>query len=123
MQALIRELTRLERPALEAHFLALGASERRLRFGVPLSDSAVRTYVERIDFERDAVFGVSGEDLRLVGVGHVGRGDGHAELGISVLESERGRGTAGRCSRALTCERATGACARFSCTASRKTPP
>ena len=43
MQALIRELTRLERPALEAHFLALGASERRLRFGVPLSDSVVRT--------------------------------------------------------------------------------
>jgi GNAT superfamily N-acetyltransferase len=95
MQTLIRELTRVERPALEAHFLALGANDRRLRFGGQLGDSAIRAYVKRIDFERDALFGVSGEDLRLVGVGHVGRGDGHAELGISVLESERGRGIGG----------------------------
>ena len=95
MQALIRELSRVERPALEAHFLALGAHDRRLRFGVPLSDSAIRTYVERIDFERDALFGVSGDDLHLVGAAHVGRGDGFAELGVSVLESGRGRGIGG----------------------------
>jgi GNAT superfamily N-acetyltransferase len=95
MQALIRELSRVERPALEAHFRALGANDRRLRFGVPLADSAIRGYVARIDFERDAVFGVSGDDLRLVGVAHLGRGERHAELGISVLESERGRGIGG----------------------------
>lgn len=95
MQALIRELTRVERPALEAHFLALGANDRRLRFGGQLGDSAIRAYVKRIDFERDAVFGMSGEDLHLVGVGHVGRGEGYAELGISVLEWGRGRGIGG----------------------------
>jgi len=92
MQTLIRELTRVERPALEAHFLALGANDRRLRFGGQLSDSAIRAYVKRIDFERDALFGVSGEDLRLVGVGHVGRGDGHAELAIGAPLANFGQG-------------------------------
>jgi GNAT superfamily N-acetyltransferase len=95
MQTLIRELSRFERPALERHFLALGAQDRRLRFGVPLNDFSVRGYVARIDFERDAVFGVSGDDLHLVGAAHLGRTDGHAELGISVLEGHRGRGIGG----------------------------
>jgi GNAT superfamily N-acetyltransferase len=95
MQTLIRELSRSERLALEAHFLALGAHDRRLRFGVPLSDSGIRSYVARIDLERDALFGVTGDDLRLVGVAHLARGEGHAELGISVLEPARGRGVGG----------------------------
>lgn len=91
----IRELSRLERPALESHFLALGAADRRLRFGVGLNDFALRGYVTRLDFERDALFGVSADDLRLVGVAHLGRGEGHAELGISVLEGWRNRGIGG----------------------------
>jgi GNAT superfamily N-acetyltransferase len=95
MQALIRELSRAERPALEAHFLALSAHDRRLRFGAALNDVAVRTYVTGIDFERDALFGVSADDLRLVGVAHLARADGHAELGISVLAEERHRGVGG----------------------------
>lgn len=95
MQVLIRELSRLERAALEQHFLALGGDDRRLRFGVQMGDSALRAYAAGIDFERDAVFGVSGEDLRLLGVAHLARGAGHAELGISVLEQGRGRGLGG----------------------------
>jgi len=92
MSILIRELSRFERDALERHFLLLGPEDRRLRFGVPLADSAVRDYVSRIDFERDAVFGVSNDALELVGAGHLARADGHAELGISVLPGHRGRG-------------------------------
>ncbi|MBV8032445.1 MAG: GNAT family N-acetyltransferase [Betaproteobacteria bacterium] len=88
----ITELARLDRPALERHFLALDAEDRRLRFGIPLGDHAVRSYVTRIDFERDAVFGVFGDDLGLVGAAHLARGDGHAELGVSVLPGHRGRG-------------------------------
>jgi GNAT superfamily N-acetyltransferase len=95
MQILIRELSRFDRPALERHFLALGARDRRLRFGVPLNHFAIRSYVARIDFERDAVFGVSGDDLHLVGAAHLGRAHDHAELGISVLEGERNRGIGG----------------------------
>jgi len=92
---LIRELSRLDRAALEPHFLALGAEDRRLRFGIPLNDDAVRTYVARIDFERDAVFGISDDGLHLIGAAHVARGDGHAELGVSVLPGHRGRGIGG----------------------------
>jgi len=92
MQTLIRELSRFERPALERHFLALGTEDRRLRFGVPLNDFSVRSYVARIDFERDALFGVSDDDLELVGAAHLARMNGHAELGISVLEGHRSRG-------------------------------
>jgi GNAT superfamily N-acetyltransferase len=92
MSVLVRELSRLERDALEGHFVSLDAEDRRLRFGVPLADSAVRDYVARIDFERGAVFGVSDDALALIGAGHLARADAHAELGISVLPGHRGRG-------------------------------
>jgi GNAT superfamily N-acetyltransferase len=91
----IRELSRLDRVSLEPHFLALGAEDRRLRFGVPINDDAVRAYVARIDFERDAAFGVYDDALQLVGAAHVARGAGHAELGVSVLPGHRGRGIGG----------------------------
>jgi GNAT superfamily N-acetyltransferase len=92
MSVLVRELSRLERDALEGHFVSLDAEDRRLRFGVPLADSAVRDYVARTDFERGAVFGVSDDALALIGAGHLARADAHAELGISVLPGHRGRG-------------------------------
>ena len=91
----VRELNSLHRAAYEKHLLALGPVDRRLRFGTPPSDSVVRAYVERIDFERDAVFGVFGDDLTLVGAAHLARGDDHAELGVSVLPEYRGRGFGG----------------------------
>ena len=94
-QILTRELTRLERPALERHFLALGAADRRLRFGAWLNDFAVRAYVARIDFDSDAAFGVYDDRLQLVGAAHLARSDGHAELGVSVLQGHRGRGVGG----------------------------
>ncbi len=38
------------RPALQAHFLALGPEDRRLRFGSSIGDERVRDYVERLHF-------------------------------------------------------------------------
>lgn len=90
-----KELSRLQRRALAAHFAALGTEDRRLRFGVALSDDGVADYVEHIDFERDAVFGVFDDDMGLAGAGHLARGDGFAELGVSVLPAYRGRGLGG----------------------------
>jgi RimJ/RimL family protein N-acetyltransferase len=95
MQIVTRELTRLERPKLAAHFLALGAEDRRLRFGLPISDASVADYVERIDFSRDAVFGVFDDELNLAGAAHLARAEDHAELGVSVLPAHRGRGIGG----------------------------
>ncbi len=85
----------LERGKLAAHFLALGAEDRRLRFGVPISDPSVADYVERIDFGQDAVFGVFDDELNLAGAAHLARAEDHAELGVSVLQAHRGRGLGG----------------------------
>ena len=66
-----------------------------MRFGNALGDSAVRAYVSRIDLWHDAVFGVFGEDLRLLGVAHLARSRASAELGVSVLAGHRGLGIGG----------------------------
>jgi GNAT superfamily N-acetyltransferase len=92
---IVRELFRLDRPALERHFLSLGSDDRRLRFGISLSDPAVGAYASRIDFGRDAAFAVLDEELHLLGAAHLARGNGYAELGISVLPGHRGHGIGG----------------------------
>ena len=91
----VQRLTEGARPALLAHFLALPADDRRLRFGASLSAERIATYVAEIDLGRDAVFGVFDDALSIVGVAHVAFAEGVAELGISVLPEHRGRG-AGR---------------------------
>src|SRR3954464_645575 len=91
----IREVSRAERLPLVSHFLLLGPEDRRLRFGTPLSDYSVRQYVERIDFAHDAVFAVADDDLKFLGIAHLARGGGHAELGVSVLQDHRGHGLGG----------------------------
>lgn len=95
MSIQIREVSRAERPALCGHFLVLGPDDRRLRFGTPLSDYSVRQYVARIDFGNDAVFAVADDELEFLGVAHLARGNGHAELGVSVLQGYRGQGVGG----------------------------
>lgn len=91
-QVIVRELSPFEQPALEKHFLALGTEDRRLRFGISIGDRAIGDYVARIDFERDAAFGIFDDELSLVGAAHVARDRGHAELGVSVLPGFRGKG-------------------------------
>ena len=92
MSTLVQRLHGRARAALLAHFLALGAEDRRLRFGSSLSAELVAQYVDGIDFGRDAVFGVYDMSLLLVGVAHLALLDDHAELGLSVLPGHRGRG-------------------------------
>jgi GNAT superfamily N-acetyltransferase len=83
------------RPAMLDHFVALHEEDLRLRFGMPMNAHALRDYVERIDFDRDAVFGVFEDDLSLSGVAHVAIGGGMAEFGVSVLQAHRKRGIGG----------------------------
>lgn len=82
-----------DRDALTQHFLSLGPEDRRLRFGATLTDDAIRALEERIDFDRDEIFGIAGEDLSLLAVVHVAfYPEGRAELGLSVLPQARGQG-------------------------------
>ena len=97
MPALVRELSSADRERLLAHFLALDEDDRLLRFGQVVPDHVIENYVRNINFSNDKVFGVFGNALELVGVGHLAylpaEGDKRtAEFGVSVLESARGRG-------------------------------
>lgn len=95
MQVVTRELSRLERDNLGAHLTTLDTEDRRLRFGIAIGDAAIGDYVARIDFGRDAVFGVFDDELHLIGAAHLARAEEHAELGLSVLPDHRGRGIGG----------------------------
>lgn len=96
----IVELDNTHRPLILAHLLALSHEDRRMRFGHPLGDSAIAKYVDKLDFSRDALFGIFGKDQQLVGVVHLGvlpkkpesTTPLAAELGISLSEEVRGHG-------------------------------
>ncbi|WP_409021185.1 GNAT family N-acetyltransferase [Caballeronia sp. LZ032] len=94
---LVRELSSADRERLLSHFLALEEDDRLLRFGQVVPDHVIENYVRNISFSNDKVFGVFGDALELIGVGHLAylpaEGDKRtAEFGVSVLESARGRG-------------------------------
>lgn len=80
------------RPALLSHFLALEPESMRLRFGHQPSREWLEGYIERLDFNRDALLGVFDEQLALVGVVHLAIIGDMAEIGVSVLGSQRGQG-------------------------------
>lgn len=88
----VQELDRRHVIPMQRHFAALGADDRRLRFGAALAPAALDAYVDSIDFGADTVFGVLADDLSLTGVAHLPCRDEIAELGLSVLPHYRGQG-------------------------------
>lgn len=95
----VRTLAERHRPAVRTHLRALSAEDRQRRFGHSLSDERVRAYADQLDFNLDLIFGVFDRRLRLVALGHLAlaqgadpvTGQGHGELGLSVLASARGQ--------------------------------
>ena len=103
----VKELTAGDRHRLLVHFLALDASARLLRFGMVFPDELITTYVQKLNFAGDTVFGVYDRALMLAGVGHlaftsrqealpvVARATSKervGEFGVSVSASARGMG-------------------------------
>ena len=98
----IKELRESERPLYLAHLISLGEQDRYLRFGSPLSDASIESYVAQIDFATDTVFGVFDDILDLAAAGHFApipnrAEEGEplrrsAEFGLSVSSSARGKG-------------------------------
>ena len=86
------KLSDTHRQRLRQHFLRLNASDRHLRFGSSLNDSAVANYVRGIDFERDEIYAVTDDAKCILGVVHIVVMEQEAELGLSVLETARGLG-------------------------------
>ncbi len=103
---LVKQLEERDRRRMSKHFLGLADSDRLLRFGSQLPDELVQSYVDRIDFARDTVYGVYNRVFKLVAVGHLAfapkeqvlAGGAHtskariAEFGVSVSASARGMG-------------------------------
>lgn len=98
----IRSLGPQHRGRIQVHLQALDGDDRYLRFGYPASDAHIDRYVERLDFERDELFGVFNRRLELVAMAHLaflgpeGRPPTAAEFGVSVLARGRGRGIGSR---------------------------
>ena len=88
----VNRLSNRHRSALERHFLHLEPADRQLRFGTPLSDTGIRTYVGSLDFATSDVFAVFDDRLRIIGAMHVAYDDETAEMGLSVLRGKRGQG-------------------------------
>ncbi len=91
MNVAIRRLAESARPALHAHVLALSVADRRLRFGQTLPATAIASYVDRIDFERDAILGIHDEGV-VIGMAHVAFDADSCEVGLSVVPGHRGCG-------------------------------
>jgi len=100
---LVKELRERDRRRMLKHFLELEDSDRLLRFGTVLPDEQVASYVNRIDFSRDMVFGVYNRFFKLVAVGHLAfaprdekssatEKERVAEFGVSVSKTARGLG-------------------------------
>ncbi|MEZ5615456.1 MAG: GNAT family N-acetyltransferase [Rhodocyclaceae bacterium] len=85
-------LSETNRPALRRHFLRLEPEDLRLRFEHVISEITLLKYVDAIDFQRDAVFGVFDDRLELAGVAHLGLRGEIAEFGVSVIPGHRGEG-------------------------------
>ena len=94
----VRELHAGHREEILQHLLQLGEDDRRLRFGTQTPDEVIHHYVERLDFNRDAIFGVFDLNLKLIGMAHLAylpevKGKAHAaEFGVSVLPEGRSQG-------------------------------
>lgn len=94
----VRELHAGHRPEILSHLLQLSEEDRRMRFGTQTPDEVIHHYVEGLDFNKDAVFGVFDADLKLIGMAHLAylptiKGEPHsAEFGVSVLPEGRAQG-------------------------------
>lgn len=94
----VLSLSPRHRPCILSHLLELADADRYLRFGHVATDSQIAHYVERLDFDRDEIFGVFDRRLNLVAMAHlafdatVAPEPCAAEFGVSVLSRLRRRG-------------------------------
>ncbi len=96
----IRSLGPRHRERITAHLLALGVSDRYLRFGYSATDAQISKYVDMLDFEQDEVFGIFSRRLELIAMAHLAHsvvapnnnGMAVSEFGVSVLPQARNRG-------------------------------
>lgn len=96
MSIRVMRLAPQERDLYAVHLLALDQHERYLRFSTSVSDEAIKSYVKSIDLSRDRLYAAfvdadpghaAGPEhgATPIGLAHLARGHGYAEVGVSVL--------------------------------------
>lgn len=84
-------------PQIMVHLLALSEHDRYLRFGYTATDEHIKRYVEKLDFERDEIYGIFNAELEIIAMAHLalmkdaGK-ESNSEFGVSVAAHARGRG-------------------------------
>jgi len=97
----IRVLGASYRERIRSHLQGLVTADRYLRFGYAASDAQINAYVDKLDFDRDEIFGIYNRRLELIALAHLAYGDAgaqprSAEFGVSVVPKARGRGYGAR---------------------------
>jgi GNAT superfamily N-acetyltransferase len=93
----IRSLGPRHRERIALHLLSLSAEDRYLRFGYAAQEAQIRAYAEKLDFERDEIYGIYNRSLVLIAMAHLAfaaepQCQNCAEFGVSVLSDARGNG-------------------------------
>jgi GNAT superfamily N-acetyltransferase len=93
----IRSLGPGHRQRIAHHLKSLDDEDRYLRFGYPARDEHIEQYVDKLDFERDDIFGIYNRKLELIAMAHLAYSEDPqmhscAEFGVSVLRKARGKG-------------------------------
>jgi RimJ/RimL family protein N-acetyltransferase len=88
-------------PHILKHLLALSVHDRYLRFGYTATDEHIQRYVDKLNFDRDEIYGIFNADLEIIAMAHLAfmKEDGRessAEFGVSVAAYARGRGYGAR---------------------------
>ncbi len=93
---LVAQLGSHHRDRVLQHLRALPSHDLWLRFGYAVTDEALRLYVRKLHFTRDAIFGIVDDAAELLALGHLGfdkrTSSKTAEFGVSVLPHARRRG-------------------------------
>ena len=97
----IRSLAESHRERIAQHLLALDGQDRYLRFGYAAQEAQIRAYTDKLDFERDEIYGIYNRKLELIAMAHLAFASNAeckscAEFGCSVLKGVRGRGYGAR---------------------------
>lgn len=97
----IRTLGSGHRERIANHLLALDKHDRYLRFGFAANDEQIRRYADKLNFERDEIFGIYNRRLELIAMAHLAFSTNAqlkhcAEFGVSVSGAARGRGYGAR---------------------------
>jgi len=97
----IRSLGANHRDRIALHLKELNEHDRYFRFGFSANDEQIQHYVDRLNFDRDELFGIYNRHLKLIAMAHLAYSDldhtrAGAEFGVSVLPHVRGRGYGAR---------------------------